>query len=98
MGFHAERPGGVQRVLDQVLPKASGADGYFTNSNSPLRYAGRGGAGARAPGLLNVDRAARLAAAGALLAPTAAAVAARRGAAGGDAVLAGDAAGGALRC
>ena len=44
-----------------------------------MRYAGRGGAVARAPGLLNVERAARLAAAGALLAPTAAAVAARCG-------------------
>ena len=68
----------------------------FGSFYSSQRYTRRGGAVARAPGRLDVERAARLAAALALLAPTAAAVAARGGAAGGDAVRARDAARGAF--
>ena len=68
----------------------------FGSFYSSQRYTRRGGAVARAPCHLNVERAARLAAAGLVLAPAAAALAARGGAAGGDAVRAGDAARGAL--
>ena len=64
----------------------------FARFCSSQRYTRRGGVVARAPGHLDVERTARLAAAGAVLAPTAVAVAARGGAAGGDAVRARDAA------
>ena len=85
-------------LADIHIPVDIGLSGAAAAVDVPFWDARRGSVVARVPGPLDVERAARLAAAVALLAPTAAAVAARCGAAGGDAVRAGDAAGGALRC